>query len=692
MTRSGKKYFHQIKNIFCTLPKKGKTLFAKTNTTGTLPESEEKYRSIIKNMQNIYFRANMKGTITMVNPAIRTILGYKPEEVIGTCLSKKIYKYKEEEQRFLQEIQKNGKVKNYEITLLSKNENEICSLSNSHLIYDKNNSPVGIEGTFIDITERKKYEDTLKENELKFRTLMQQLPIGVYRTSPEGDFLYFNASLSQLLEYNPEELYQIKVPDLYLNKEERQKELKLLANSPKSIRQREIKLKTKKDEIIIVNDTLNAVFDKKGNIKYFNGVLEDITEKKKTETALKESEEKFRKLAQTTSTAIMVYQGNKWVYANPAAEKICGYTENELVQMNFWEFVAPEHQEMIKSRGKKRQQLEDVPSGYEFKIIHKNGQEKWVYLEGSKTEYQGEPAGLISVVDITSIKNAEKQLKERNMELQAAEEELIASNTALKEINQLLKEQKEELEKAKEKAEESDRLKSAFLANMSHEIRTPLNGIAGFIDLLKNQNFSKDEQKEFFEIIQSNTNQLLQIINDIIDISRIEANQLEINKSKVNINKLLDELYKNFSLQVQKMKKGLVDFKISKPMSDKKCIIYTDKIRIKQILNNLLNNAFKFTNEGKVEMGYKWNEKQKEFIFYVEDTGIGIEKQYLETIFDHFRRADESDTSVFGGTGLGLSISKSLTEMLGGRIWVETLKDKGSTFYFSLPANNELNE
>ena len=673
-------YFHNSKN------KQGNNNY-EIGQTNNQEKDTEIYRNIIKNMQDIYFRSNLKGNLIMVSPAIESILGYTPQEAVGNDIANKFYKYPEERKDLLNKLQKTGEVNNFEVTLLTKKGKSVHMLSNSHFIYDKKKKPVGIEGTLTDITERKKSEEALKESENKYRTLMQQLPVGVYRTTPDGQFIYFNESLAQMLGYETEELQKINVADLYLNKKEREEELKQLKKTRKGIKKREIKLITRQGQIIIVNDIVNAVYDDEGNMKYFDGVLEDITDKKETENALKESEEKFRRLAQTTSTAIMVYQGTKWVYANPAAEKISGFSEEELVQMNFWDIVAPEHQEMIKNRGKQRQESAEVPSGYEFKIINKKGQEKWVYLEGSKTEYNGSPAGLISVIDITSIKNTENQLKERNAELQAAEEELIASNSALKEINQLLEEQKEELEKAKDKAEESDRLKSAFLANMSHEIRTPLNGIAGFVDLLQNQKFSDEEQKEFFEIIHSNTNHLLQIINDIIDISKIEANQLDINKTSVNINKVLNELHKRFSLDIKKNKEKQknIEFNLSMELEDKKSYVLTDEIRLKQILSNLISNALKFTSKGMIEAGYTLEEKKKVILFFVKDTGIGIDNKHLETIFDHFRRGDESKSSHFGGTGLGLSISKKLTEMLGGKIWVESNKGKGSAFYFTLP-------
>jgi len=529
-----------------------------------------------------------------------------------------------------------------------------------------------------------------KEQKAKHRTLTNQLPVGIYRTSPEGKIIYFNQTLADMFGYEPNELYYLNATDLYIDNHERKEEIQELLNSPDGILQKELTLKTKQGKTILVKDRINALKDDKGNIIYFDGVLEDITEKKKIEEALKESESKFRQLAQTTSTAIMVYQENKWVYANPAGERISGYSLEELKQMNYWGFVAPEHQEMIKNRGKQRQNYKDTPSGYEFKIIDKQGNKKWVYLEGSVMEYKGKPAGLISVIDITQIKNTQEELREKNQELKAAEEELRAANNALRETNTKLEEQTEELVKAKEKAEESDSLKTAFLANMSHEIRTPVNGIVGFTQLLKEEEgeYSKEEKKEFYEIIDKNSRQLVKLINDIIDISKIEANQLTLRYKTFSLNELMDELYNKTQNELAQYQKYNISIQVTKSLKNEADSIHTDQARLKQIFFNLLNNAVKFTEEGEIRFGYQKN-KDNNLLFFVEDTGIGISKEKQEFVFDQFRQeADELKSNKFGGTGLGLSISKKLVKLLNGEIYLKSSKNEGTRFSFIIPKND----
>jgi PAS domain S-box-containing protein len=241
-----------------------------------------------------------------------------------------------------------------------------------------------------------------------------------------------------------------------------------------------------------------------------------------------------------------------------------------------------------------------------------------------------------------------------------------------------------ELLKAKEKAIESDRLKSAFLANMSHEIRTPMNGIVGFADLVKNRNISSGKRNKYLDIILDRSKHLLNIINDIIDISKIEAGEINIIKKEFNLNKMLRKLYSFFESEIQIKDFRDVELSLKSGLEDNDSIIYTDPIRLQQILTNLISNAFKFTNKGFIEYGYTITDKET-LNFYVKDTGIGLSRKEQNIIFDRFRQGENRDNELTHGTGLGLSISKGLIEFLGGKIWVKSKKGSGSTFYFDIP-------
>jgi signal transduction histidine kinase len=258
---------------------------------------------------------------------------------------------------------------------------------------------------------------------------------------------------------------------------------------------------------------------------------------------------------------------------------------------------------------------------------------------------------------------------------------------ANKNLENTVEKRTKELVKAKEQAEESDRLKSAFLANMSHEIRTPMNGILGFAGLLKEPDLTGDLQQEYIKIIEKSGDRMLNIINDIIDISKIEANLIEVDIRESNLNEKMEFIYTFFKPQVEE--KGM-QLLLRNTLPSNEANIRTDNEKVYSILTNLVKNAIKYSKEGSIEFGYI--KKDRTLEFYVKDTGIGIPKDRQEAIFERFVQADISDIMARQGAGLGLSISKAYVELLGGKIWVESEEGTGSTFYFTLPYNPEPGE
>jgi signal transduction histidine kinase/ligand-binding sensor domain-containing protein/CheY-like chemotaxis protein len=268
----------------------------------------------------------------------------------------------------------------------------------------------------------------------------------------------------------------------------------------------------------------------------------------------------------------------------------------------------------------------------------------------------------------TLLEKRQKEISTQNKELETHRnrlEELVTERTA-------------ELEKALLKAEESDRLKSAFLANMSHEIRTPLNAIVGFSSLLKNENITKKQIQEYIDTINTNSDSLLILINDILDLSRIEADQLIINKSAFNVNKILEELENYYNLGND----NAISITFINKDNKKKLLIYNDPVRFKQVLSNLLDNAKKYTEKGFIRFGY--NLKPGNVEFFVSDSGIGIKKSDFDKVFNHFYKIENNGIKIYRGTGLGLAICKRLVNLMGGEIWLESEEEKGTTFYFNL--------
>lgn len=367
-----------------------------------------------------------------------------------------------------------------------------------------------------------------------------------------------------------------------------------------------------------------------------------IEKREKAEFALKASEEKLSSILNAMDDMVFVLDENNCFTSYYASEERLYIPPEEFLGRTLME-VMPEYvyQPFLDV-------LPNVRNGkateFEY-LINEGNREFWFSVKLSPLYNNGLYAGLTAVSrDITKRKRVEK--------------DLIA---------------------AKEKAEEADRLKSAFLANMSHEIRTPMNGILGFVNLLNNPNLSSSQIEQYSSIINQSGERLLSTINDIIDISKIEAGQVVISKTEVSILKEMEEMYAFFLREANQ--KGL-SLSFESPNSpDLK--VKTDSHKLNGVLTNLIKNAIKFTEKGKIEIGYVVEKGYVEF--YVKDTGIGIAEERIQAIFNRFEQADIEDVDVYEGSGLGLAISKAYIEMLGGEISVKSKMGVGSEFTFTIP-------
>lgn len=284
---------------------------------------------------------------------------------------------------------------------------------------------------------------------------------------------------------------------------------------------------------------------------------------------------------------------------------------------------------------------------------------------------------------------ANEELAHQNELKEKRAAELVIANKELAFQNNEKEKRAAELVIAKEHAEQSDRLKSAFLANMSHEIRTPMNGILGFASLLKEVDFIGKEQQEYIKIIEKSGVRMLNIINDIVDISKIESGLMEVNLKESNINEQIDYIHTFFKPELER--KG-IQFTSKKTLHDKDAVIITDREKLYAILTNLVKNAIKYTDDGSIEFGYNLiTEHQRlELDFFIKDTGTGIPKDRQVAIFERFIQADITDKMARQGAGLGLSISKAFVELLGGKIWVNSTEGEGSDFHFTIPYNSKI--
>ncbi|MHC1704672.1 MAG: ATP-binding protein [Tenuifilaceae bacterium] len=308
----------------------------------------------------------------------------------------------------------------------------------------------------------------------------------------------------------------------------------------------------------------------------------------------------------------------------------------------------------------------NVPGGkWQLAAIPING---WYY----KTIYQSKLFlyGLLSTIIITCFLII---LSNRNLSIKKKNQDLAHE---ISERNRI----EAELIVSKDAAESANRMKTIFLANMSHEIRTPMNSILGFSDLLLTREYKKENAENFLRVINTSTRQLLNVINDIIDISIIETGQLKISNRQSNINSLLINI---FNLHNYSAKQKNIDLQLYKGLGDSRAVVLVDDFRLTQILNNLVNNAIKFTDKGIIKFGYELKNQSLEF--FVIDSGRGIPADYHNSIFERFRQVDEHQKENIGGNGLGLAISKSLVELMGGKIWLKSVIGSGTEFYFNIP-------
>jgi len=388
----------------------------------------------------------------------------------------------------------------------------------------------------------------------------------------------------------------------------------------------------------------------RANYATIKDVYHSLTYKQKfevVEKAMQLTENRYHMLTNIIPVGIFMMRGDgKTIFVNPKWSSISGLSEEKTLNDGWLHAVHPEDKNrLIQSLDNIRNKNEDAEIEYRF--LRSDGEIIWV-LSRIIPEYNDKKRviGCIgTITDITEIKLFEQ-----------------------------------ELNRLKERAEESDRLKSAFLANMSHEIRTPMNGVLGLTDLLKDSKITEDERQLYLDLIKESGIRMLNIIKDIIDISRIEADQVKIFNSQVEINKQTEYLYNFFKPETDKKE---ITLQLNNTLADEESIVITDKEKLNAILTNLVKNAIKYTNKGSIEFGYHL--KDKILKFYIKDTGIGIEKNRQKAIFKRFVQADIDGSYAIEGAGIGLSIAKAYSEMLNGDIWVESKKNKGSTFYFTIP-------
>ncbi len=648
-----------------------------------LRESEALYRNLVEVLPDGIYKSTHNGVFVDVNPAMVNMLGYDSKDEL-MAIDIKSQLYFEVEDREDVELKENI----LEIgthRMKKKDGSEIWVEDRGWLTSDKTTNIIYHEGIMRDVTDRRKAEEQLT----KLSTAIEQSPVSVVITDTNGNIEYGNPKVAEVTGYKLEEIIG-KNTRIFNSGEKPKAEYQNLWATISSVKvwSGEFHNRKKNGELYWEQASISPILNEEGGITHYLAVKEDITERKRAE--------QIQQTIYTISNAALTS-----IELDELIKIISIQLGKLLDTSNFYIAFYNEDSGMLSTKFENDEKdlidswsAEKSVTGYVIrnqKSLLAFDTDITKLLEAGEIDMIGTPSKVwlgvplfidkkvIGAVVVQDYENRDAYNEQDKMML-----EFIADQISMA-IHR--KKAEEDLISALEKAEEADRLKSAFLANMSHEIRTPMNGILGFAELLKMPGLTGNQQQEYIDIIKKSGERMLNIINDIIDISKIESGLVEILNKESNINEQIQFIYNFFELQAKS--KG-IKLNFTNKFAAHEVIIFTDQEKLYAILTNLVKNAIKYTDRGSIELGFEiitLKPAEPVLEFYVKDTGIGIPVDRQKAIFDRFIQADIADTRAFQGAGLGLSIAKAYVEMLGGKMWVESEEGAGSTFYFTIPYN-----
>lgn len=644
-------------------------------------------RSLIEASLDPLVTISPEGKITDVNEASVKVTGILRENLIDTDFSNYFTDPKKAQQGYLRVFEK-GFVSDYPLTIKHKNGNLTDVLYNASVYKDDKGNVLGVFAAARDVTEqiwaielRKVNTELAFQNEEKEKQAQELILVNKLERKQVLELAQQTKDLKQINKQVKDKEQQLSNQLNAINKSNAIIEfdlngiiLGLNENFSKMLGYSEKEIVGKHHSIFILKEYVAS--------KEYYQFWENL---KKGEFVQGE----FKRIHKNGKTVWLQGSYNPILDASGQPFKILKIaTDISLVRKQILELA-----QQTKEIEKRAEELNIANKELAFQNKEKEKRAAELVIANKELAFQNEEKEKRA----NELLIANKELTFQNKEKEKRAAELIIANKELAFQNEEKEKRAAELVIAKERAEESDRLKSAFFANMSHEIRTPMNGILGFAELLKGPGLTTEEQLEYVEIIEKSGKRMLNIINDIVDLSKIESGLMKMNIKDSNINEQIEYVYTFFKPEVEA--KGMqLFFKNALPSSE--AIITTDREKLFSILSNLIKNAIKYSNNGTIEMGYILKTKKestiqssnKELEFYVKDTGIGIPKDRQKAVFERFVQADIEDIHAKQGAGLGLSITKAYIKMLGGKIWLESEEGKGSTFYFTIPYNNKLEE
>lgn len=607
-----------------------------------LRESEERYRGLIANLPDTdVYLFDRKMTFLKAEGKELHPFDIRSEQIIGKTpaeLLKEPLLY-DIEHLFRQTL--NGRTAEYEFEIGHQHYYHIKTVP----LLDPTGYVYAGLALAQDITSRKRHELQLAQSSQRLNNILESISDGFFAVDRNFKITYFNQAAENLLGIKKERVLNKALFEVFHEAKgsifEEKYTNALNSQKPKFF---EVYF----DAPPYQNWYACRVYPFANGISVYFQVT---TEKRNAEHALRQSEERLRTLVETIDHVFWIrdLKNGKMIYISPCYENVFGVSKETAYKQPgyFLQLVHPADRPIVE-RDFKRSLNEAIRISY--RLIHPDGQERWIEVQTFIITPEGE--------------NHSQQIG-------------IAKDISIQKNQEVI------LLKAKDKAESADKMKTAFLSNLSHELRTPMNGILGFSELLERENLSKEKRRKYTSIVRESTSALLSLLSNMIDISLLEAGEMEIDKVMFDLNELVDTCYTNCLTKLQD-KQSPVSVEVVKSLKDSDCQVEGDMFKIQQILDCLIDNAVKFTKAGTITIGYRLKDT-RHLLFFVSDTGIGIAPQVQSQIFQPFRQADEGYARLYGGTGLGLTISKALIKLMNGNIWVESAPQMGTTFYFSLP-------
>ncbi len=760
-----------------------------------LTDTRDSLEKIVNSIGDPIHVKDRKHRVILVNDAACKLFGRSRDEILGRTAYElfpsremaEISWHKDEEVFATGEENVNEETNTYAPGVT-------CTVLVKKTLYKDKAGNEFLVGVTRDITDRKRAEEVLRESEEGYRQLSEDMPAFVSAFLPDGTLTYLNKPLAAWDDRDPAEMIGRNFYDFLSPADQEMVRAILGALTPKQPLETHVQRYLMPDGRVLYHEWTNrAFFNEAGQPTRYQAVGLDITERKQAEEALIESEKKYSLLINNANESILVAQDGLFKFVNPATLGLLGvHSEHELIDRPFPKFIHPDDRSMVVENYRRRITSEATPPRYAFRVVTPEGIVKWVEINATLIEWQGKPATLNFLIDMTERKQTEEALLESEQRLMDIidflpdatfvidrEGKVVAWNRAIEAmtgipsedmigkgdyeyalpfygtrrpilIDLVLKADREaeskydhiekkgralmgeaympnmrgrivylvgsatvlydpqgdvfgaiesirditeskqaedRLIEAKEAAEAAVRSKSEFLANMSHEIRTPLNAVVGLTGLLLEADLTAQE-RDYVETVRSSGNSLLSVINDILDFSKIEGDKMELESHPFNLQECIFVAVDLVKAEAEK--KGLA----IKYCLDEAIPAYFkgDVTRLRQVLVNLLSNAVKFTQAGTIEISVTakpiqtTNSRQYELHFSVIDTGIGIPEEKTDRLFQSFSQIDSTITRKYGGTGLGLAISRRLVELMGGEIWVVSQPGLGSTFHFTIIA------